>query len=1015
VVAIHARAALILGIPVIASTLLVLPDAASGAPQVVPATGEQCVSPFADPDATDMPLAEAVTTEGFQLDRVAKAYGKSSAKLYADALDEPSLHVTTCGELFYVDEVLEDGEMSATDAVSDAPPASVSPKSAAKTPTPIALSSRPKSQRTIYLNFTGSDLANTAWIGRDKLGEPLPRWMPGLDLDGDPLTFDERENGVIESVFHQVVDHFAAFDVNITTVAPGWQDLVRSSNSDATFGSVVHFLRDDTASSTCQCSGIALVNTFDRVQSGELIRHPALVFLNGSTTQRLAFVAAHEIGHLLSLEHHGLTIPLTANPPSYCRGPSTTITRSTSSASRPTTPIISGWVSCDYYGGSAEWAPIMGSAGGKLSQWSDGRFLGLRPGETSRRPDQDDVAIMAAKGLPLLGDENSASIATATNLTEVSQGTTSYRASGSGVLNSGRDTDFFRFLVREWSEVVVTVSGPKFQGAWPTVRIRDANAVDVGLGEPRPIPKESTQVKGVLPPGTYYVEVAGGGKDGVFGPNFNIGAYRVELSTSNSSPPEPIRRDVLLTQGAQPPRTNVGSFYGRQIGALTWSVAPGSQLPAGVQLSPQGVLSGRPSQVGTFTADVRGVAGSSVVTVRLRLFVAERLRITASFVPTLYRGLTNPSVRLTVTGGSGTLRPTIALGPNSAAPRPTFAWQRGWDSSVLYVVILPRLTSPDRINLAVAVADEAGGRVAWGSQLRVETPPAFPATSELTLPPVFVGESYDAPLPLPEGGLGTTTVRTSELEAVLQSRASALRYDRWTSRVTGRLREPRGDIVVPLVVQDGYGRSGRVTYRIPVVVTPPPSLDGLTLPSGTVGQPYSAPVSATGGEAPIRLTFQGLPQGLSYDRIRQRILGTPRTARTYSVKVTAQDSAGRSVERVVPLSIAASSSGGKELPRAFASIFPVPTGVTWTEVDSTALFIGAEGTSRQAVPQLATAWQQLLLGAGWTLPYDVPSSPTSASIIASRGPWVVTMYLQASSTGTVISLTAVDSTLYSRR
>ncbi|HEX7306819.1 M4 family metallopeptidase [Lentzea sp.] len=62
--------------------------------------------------------------------------------------------------------------------------------------------------------------------------------------------------------------------------------------------------------------------------------------------------------------------------------------------------------------------------------------------------------------------------------------------------------------------------------------------------------------------------------------------------------------------------------------------------------------------------------------------------------------------------------------------------------------------------------------------------------------------------------------------------------------------------------------------------------------SGTVGTAVSLPLSASGGTAPYTWSATGLPAGLSLNG--STISGTPTTAGTSNVTVTAQDSAGKS-------------------------------------------------------------------------------------------------------------------------
>jgi hypothetical protein len=188
-----------------------------------------------------------------------------------------------------------------------------------------------------------------------------------------------------------------------------------------------------------------------------------------------------------------------------------------------------------------------------------------------------------------------------------------------------------------------------------------------------------------------------------------------------------------------------------------------------------------------------------------------------------------------------------------------------------------------------------------------------------------------------------------------------------------------------------------------------------SLPVGTVGRPYSATIAVTGGEAPIRLTIADLPRGLRFDTLSQRVTGTPAAAGTYSVKVTATDRVGRSVERVLSLRITDEDEGDAALPASFARIFPVPVSVTWSDVGSTPALISADGISRRDPAALGAEWKVLLAGSGWDVLFDGPAQGVGNILVVSRDGWDVTLTFEEASSGTAITLTALNSSAFGRR
>ena len=89
------------------------------------------------------------------------------------------------------------------------------------------LSSNPNSSKTIYLDFNGADLTNTAWSVSS---------LPAFSLDNDFTNFSTAERLAIIEIWKRVSADYAPWDVNITTKEPDASALSRSSSSDTTYG-----------------------------------------------------------------------------------------------------------------------------------------------------------------------------------------------------------------------------------------------------------------------------------------------------------------------------------------------------------------------------------------------------------------------------------------------------------------------------------------------------------------------------------------------------------------------------------------------------------------------------------------------------------------------------------------------------------------------------------------------------------------------------------------------------------
>jgi len=118
---------------------------------------------------------------------------------------------------------------------------------------------------------------------------------------------------------------------------------------------------------------------------------------------------------------------------------------------------------------------------------------------------------------------------------------------------------------------------------------------------------------------------------------------------------------------------------------------------------------------------------------------------------------------------------------------------------------------------------------------------------------------------------------------------------------------------------------GALSATSQITVTPLAKLGiGLrTLPAGTVGTPYSASLSATGGAAPYRwqLSSGVLPKGLSLDPSTGVVAGTASQSGSFSFTTSVTDSNAASASAAVSLAISPSANanydGPAELPRVY--------------------------------------------------------------------------------------------------
>lgn len=258
------------------------------------------------------------------------------------------------------------------------------------------LHSRPGAAKVIYLDFNGHTTANTPW--NSGVNANVAIVTPPFDLDGDPSTFSSAELAAIQDVWLRVAEDYAAWDVDVTTEDPGIEAIRRTSSGDLQYG-----VRCVIGGSSMQwlgtgAGGVAYVGTFDALVSASLTGNdiPAFVFpvQLGNSARLIAEAASHEVGHTLGLYHSGQTTGV------------------------------------EYYGGHADWAPIMGVSYYKtVTQWTRGDY-------PLSNNTQDQVAIISSK-IPRIAPYHGGTASTASVVAGAS-------FSAGGIIASRTQKDWFK-------------------------------------------------------------------------------------------------------------------------------------------------------------------------------------------------------------------------------------------------------------------------------------------------------------------------------------------------------------------------------------------------------------------------------------------------------------------------------------------------------------------------------------------------------------------------------------------
>lgn len=508
----------------------------------------------------------AIDLLGDRLPEVAAHYRKSPDELRAMLINDRTLKVDGRGRLFVEDELEAPlKSFAATASTSGALDGTLAPLDQT-----FLLHSRPGAKRTIYLNFRGALLNNTAWNNGSTI-IALP-----FDLDGVPYSFSTIELQRIQYIWQRVVEDYAPFDVDVTTEPPPPESITRAGSGDDIFGTIV-LITSRSGVYSCSCGGVAYLGIFDDTSD---FYKPALVFhdaLGSGDEKYVAEAISHEAGHNMGLGHDG-----------YSGG--------------------------GYYGGHGSgttgWAPIMGVGYYKaLVQWSKGEYA-------TANNVQDDSVVMQSNGLPLRADDHGNTTGTATMLTGTAAGgITSLRAEG--VIERASDIDMFAFSSGAGSATFTLTGAVRSSNLDALLEVR--NAAGSLLASANPGDALNATVTANLPSaGTYYASVRGVGKGAPLIDGYtnygSLGQYLLSASVPTTAGQPPLAVASATPSSGTAPLTVAFSAAGSSdadgsIVAYDWTFGDGTG--ASGAMTSKGY-----SSVGSFTAQLRVTDNSGLSATR---------------------------------------------------------------------------------------------------------------------------------------------------------------------------------------------------------------------------------------------------------------------------------------------------------------------------------------------------------------------------------------------------------------
>jgi len=405
---------------------------------------------------------------------------------------------------------------------------------------------------------------------------------------------------------------------------------------------------------------------------------------------------------------------------------------------------------------------------------------------------------------------------------------------------------------------------------------------------------------GALPPGLS-IDASGA----IMGTPSADGSYAFTLrATDSAMPPRQATRaltidivDPLQIARDALPDGEVGLAYSATIrasgGATPYalSVSPGA-LPPGIQMSASGVLSGAPTQAGTFGFTVFAADASSPAQ-----STSESFTIT----------ITGPLTIVTTVLDDGIVGVGYSDTVIAAGGTPPYAWSgTGMPAGLSLDPATGRISSTPAasgtFSISIAVRDASPTpRTAMATVGITITAPAALAISTRALPGGVTGQAYSDSL---NAIGGTSPYAWSVTSGALPAGVS---LDPTTGALAGTP-SVAGIAMLTVTVTDAAMPAQTASRALSIAITGPLAVSTASLPDGVTGALYSATLAGSGGTTPYAWSIAAgaLPAGLSLDPASGALRGTPASPGSFGVTVRVVDASrpSQSATRTLAITIA---------------------------------------------------------------------------------------------------------------